>query len=201
MRDYTDQRDAESPDQLWLLQHAPVFTQGLAGKPEHVRDVGDIPLVESDRGGQVTYHGPGQLIGYVLLDLKRLQLGIRELVTRLEETLIAQLADYGIAAAARPDAPGVYVSGRKIASLGLRVRRGCSYHGISLNSDMDLLPFQQINPCGYPGLEMTQLSQLGGPTEIQQVSGDFLRHFCQRFPFNPQLQQGTPTTLNAGVKT
>ena len=180
MRDFTLSRDAQTPDELWLLEHPPVFTQGQAGKPEHVLLPGDIPVVQSDRGGQVTYHGPGQLVGYVLVDLHRRGYGIRSLVTRLEQSMIECLAAYGIAAAARPDAPGVYVDGRKIGSLGLRVRKGCTYHGLSLNVAMDLAPFQRINPCGLQGLAMTQTSELGGPADVAQVGRDLepilLRH-------------------------
>jgi len=172
MREFTLARDAATGDELWLLEHPPVFTQGQAGKPEHVLLPGDIPVVQSDRGGQVTYHGPGQLVGYVLLDLHRLGYGIRSLVTRLEQAMIECLALYGIVAAARPDAPGVYVDGRKIASLGLRVRKGCTYHGLALNVAMDLAPFQRINPCGFQGLAMTQVAALGGPADVAQVGRD-----------------------------
>lgn len=172
MREYTLARDAESADELWLLEHPPVFTQGQAGKSEHLLMPGDIPVVQSDRGGQVTYHGPGQLVAYVLLDLHRLGYGIRSLVTRIENSLIETLSTYGIAAEARADAPGVYVDGSKIASLGLRVRQGRSYHGLALNVNMDLEPFARINPCGYQGLRMTQIADLGGPAEIGRVSAD-----------------------------
>lgn len=172
MRAFTLARDAATPDEIWLLQHPPVFTQGQAGKAEHVLAPGAIPVVQSDRGGQVTYHGPGQLVGYVLVDLRRLGYGIRSLVTRIEDAIVATLAGYGIAAAARRDAPGVYVQQEKIASLGLRVRQGCSYHGLALNVAMDLEPFARINPCGYQGLKMTQIAALGGPTDVEQVSRD-----------------------------
>ncbi|MEJ2618877.1 MAG: lipoyl(octanoyl) transferase LipB [Candidatus Thiodiazotropha sp.] len=158
MQDYTSRRNADSPDQLWLLQHPPVFTLGQAGKREHILKPGDIPIVNSDRGGQVTYHGPGQLIAYLLLDLRRAKLGIRGLVSQLESAVINLLAKFDIQAEARKDAPGVYIENAKIASLGLRVRKGCSYHGLSLNIDMDLEPFTRINPCGYPGLQVTQLA-------------------------------------------
>ncbi len=157
MRQFTDQRDAESTDQLWTLEHFPVFTLGQAGKPEHILAPGDIPIIQSDRGGQVTYHGPGQLIIYLLIDLRRLNLHVRTLVTAIEHSLIATLAELDIDAHARSDAPGVYVSGRKIASLGLRIRRGCSYHGLALNVDMNLEPFNRINPCGYAGMIMTDV--------------------------------------------
>jgi lipoyl(octanoyl) transferase len=160
MRKFTDSRSVDDRDELWLVEHPPVFTQGQAGKPEHVLAAGDIPIVATDRGGQVTYHGPGQLVAYPLLDLKRLKLGVRELVSLLEDTVIQLLESYGITSAARPDAPGVYVEGRKIASLGLRVRRGCSFHGVAVNVNMDLEPFLRINPCGYNGLQMTQIGAL-----------------------------------------
>ena len=166
MRSYTDQRGPDSPDQLWLLQHPPVFTQGQAGKPEHLLAPGDVPVVQVDRGGQVTYHGPGQWVVYLLLDLRRRGLGVRALVDLIEEVLVALLADYGIEAAADPKAPGVYVAGRKIASLGLRVRRGCSYHGLALNVDMDLEPFSRINPCGHQGLEVTSMAELLAPGHV-----------------------------------
>jgi lipoyl(octanoyl) transferase len=183
MREFTLARDADTPDEIWLLEHPPVFTQGQAGKAEHLLMPGDIPVVQSDRGGQVTYHGPGQLVGYVLLDLHRLGYGIRSLVTRLEHAMVECLAGYGIGAAAQPDAPGVYVDGRKIASLGLRVRNGRTYHGLSLNVAMDLEPFARINPCGFAGLRMTQLSELGGPADVAQVARDLepllLRHLAR----------------------
>lgn len=160
MRRLTAERDEATPDEIWLLQHPQVFTQGQAGKPEHLLAPGDIPVVQVERGGQVTYHGPGQLVGYLMLDLRRLDLGVRELVTAMEQALVEVLAGYGIEAAPKADAPGVYVKGEKIASLGLRVRRGCSFHGLALNVDMDMTPFQRINPCGYAGLQMTQLKDL-----------------------------------------
>ena len=161
MSEFTNSRGQEAGDQLWVVEHEPVFTQGQAGKPEHIINLGgNIPLVQSDRGGQVTYHGPGQLVVYPLLDLRRLSLGVRELVSIIEKSVVALLSDYGIESAAKADAPGVYVEGRKIASLGLRVRRGCSFHGVAINYAMDLEPFQRINPCGYPGLEMVQVSDL-----------------------------------------
>jgi lipoyl(octanoyl) transferase len=160
MRALTAERDETTPDEIWLLQHPRVFTQGQAGKPEHLLAPGDIPVVQVERGGQVTYHGPGQLVGYLMLDLRRLDLGVRELVTVMEQALVEVLASYGVEAAPRADAPGVYVKGDKIASLGLRVRRGCSFHGLALNIDMDMTPFGRINPCGYAGLQMTQLKDL-----------------------------------------
>lgn len=160
MRLFTDTRDADTPDELWLLQHPRVFTQGQAGKAEHVLAPGDIPVIQVDRGGQVTYHGPGQWVVYLLIDLKRRGLGVRALVTLIEQCLVRLLGEYGIEAAADPEAPGVYVSGDKIASLGLRVRKGCSYHGLALNVDMDLEPFGRINPCGYSGLRVTSMARV-----------------------------------------
>jgi lipoyl(octanoyl) transferase len=160
MRQLTDSRDSNSPDELWLLQHPPVFTQGQAGKAEHVLAPGSIPVIQVDRGGQVTYHGPGQWVLYIMVDLRRQQLGVRDLVNLIERSVVQLLQEYGISAENKPDAPGVYVAGEKIASLGLRVRRGCSYHGLALNVDMDLEPFGRINPCGYAGLHVTSMARL-----------------------------------------
>lgn len=160
MRQLTRERDEQTSDEIWLLQHPRVFTQGQAGKAEHVLAAGDIPVVQVERGGQVTYHGPGQLVAYLMLDLRRLDLGVRELVTAMEQSLVDLLAGYGIEAAPKADAPGVYVAGDKIASLGLRVSRGCSFHGLALNVDMDMTPFMRINPCGYAGLKMVQMRDL-----------------------------------------
>lgn len=158
MHQFTDERDENTADQVWIVEHNPVFTQGQAGKEEHVLNAGDIPIVKSDRGGQVTYHGPGQMVVYFLLNLRRKGIGVRELVTHIESLVIQTLADLGIQSAARPDAPGVYVEDKKICSLGLRIRRGCSFHGLALNIDMDLSPFLRINPCGYAGMEMVQVA-------------------------------------------
>ena len=169
MKSYTGGRSPDSADELWLTEHDPVFTQGQAGKAEHVLAPGDIPVVQSDRGGQVTYHGPGQITGYLLFDIRRLGISVRALVRGIEEAVVATLARYGVEAAGRPDAPGVYVDGAKIASLGLRVRRGCSYHGLALNVDMDLEPFSRINPCGLLGTPVTQLADLAAPVEIGEV--------------------------------
>lgn len=162
MQAFTDARDADSADELWLLQHPRVFTQGIAGRAEHLLLPGDIPVVQVDRGGQVTYHGPGQWVLYLLVDLRRRGLGVRALVSLIEDSVVAVLADFGIEAAADPKRPGVYVGGAKIAALGLRIRRGCSYHGLSLNVDMDLEPFSRINPCGYEGLAVTSMRELLG---------------------------------------
>jgi lipoyl(octanoyl) transferase len=175
MQAFTAQRDDATADELWLLQHPPVFTQGVAGKAEHLLQPGDIPVLPVDRGGQVTYHGPGQWVVYLLLDLKRRRMGVRALVDLIERTLVTTLAGYGIEAAADPAAPGVYVAGAKIASLGLRVRRGCSYHGLALNVAMDLEPFRRINPCGYPGLAVTSLEeQLGAACPGLEEVGECL---------------------------
>ena len=194
MQQFTNTRDADSDDEIWLLQHPPVFTQGQAGKAEHLLFPGDIPVVQVDRGGQVTYHGPGQLVGYLLLDVSRLGIGVRELVSRIERSLIDLLAEYGVEATAKPDAPGVYVNGAKIASLGLRIRNGRSFHGLALNVDMDLEPFRRINPCGYAGLPMTQMRDLVGPIDICQVA-DRLREQLVR-----QLGYAQQKTLAGGIE-
>lgn len=170
MQDFTNARSPETADELWLLQHLPVYTLGKNGKAEHVLNPGNIPVINSDRGGQVTYHGPGQIVVYTLLDLNRLKIGVRQLVNALEQSVIDLLADYGVQSTARRDAPGVYVNDAKIAALGLRVRKGCSFHGLALNVDMDLEPFSRINPCGYEGLEVTQLKNLVADIKIEDVS-------------------------------
>ena len=173
MQTFTDARQAQTPDEIWLLEHPPVFTLGMNSSPEHVLQAGSIPVIQTDRGGQVTYHGPGQLVAYVLMDIKRAGLGVRALVSALESSVVALANAYGIQAAARRDAPGVYVADRKLASLGIRVRRGCSYHGLAMNVDMDLSPFADIDPCGYPGLEVTSLSELGIDLSVA-AAGDAL---------------------------
>lgn len=196
MQRFTNGRGPETGDEFWLLEHAPVFTQGQAGKAEHLLFPGDIPVVQVDRGGQVTYHGPGQLVAYLLLDVRRLGIGVRELVSRMERSLIELLAGYGVEAYAKPDAPGVYVGGMKIASLGLRIRNGCSFHGLALNVDMDLAPFQRINPCGYAGLAMTQLKdQARGPVEFAEVSGRL------RAQLAAQLGYAETKTLMGGIES
>ncbi|MCE0800075.1 lipoyl(octanoyl) transferase LipB [Buttiauxella sp. A2-C1_F] len=179
MHDFTDTRDETTADEIWLVEHERVFTQGQAGKAEHVLVPGDIPVIQSDRGGQVTYHGPGQQVMYVLLNLKRRKLGVRELVTILEQTVVNTLAEFQIDAYPRADAPGVYVDGRKICSLGLRIRKGCSFHGLALNIDMDLSPFLRINPCGYAGLEMTQVSSLRAGTSLEDVQPLLINKFIE----------------------
>jgi lipoyl(octanoyl) transferase len=184
MQQFTDQRDATTPDELWLVEHPPVFTLGMNGKPDHLLDPGDIPVIKIDRGGQVTYHGPGQLVAYLLLDLKRRKLGVRALVEKIEQAIIDLLADYNIEARGRRDAPGVYVGDKKIAALGLRVRRGCSYHGLALNVNMDLEPFTRINPCGYAGMEVTQLAELGGPDSIDMVAPALRAGLARQLGYN-----------------
>jgi lipoyl(octanoyl) transferase len=172
MQAITEARGADQPDELWFLEHPPVFTLGLNGRREHLLAPGEIPVVQVDRGGQVTYHGPGQLVVYPLLDLGRRGLGVRQLVCALERAIIRCVAGYGIDAAGDRDAPGVYVDGRKLASIGLRIRRNCCYHGVALNVDMDLEPFQRINPCGFRGLEVTQLADLGESRSMERVAAD-----------------------------
>ena len=169
MKTYTRDRDAQTTDQIWITEHAPVFTQGLNGRAEHVHDAGDIPLLQIDRGGQVTYHGPGQLVLYCMLDLNRLGIGVKGLVSLLEESVIGWLQRHGVVAHRRAGAPGVYVGDAKIAALGLRIRKGCCYHGLSFNVDMDLEPFGRIDPCGFSGLAVTQLSELGVDLDVEQV--------------------------------
>lgn len=169
MQHITDHRDEDTLDELWLVEHPPVFTQGQAGKEEHLLTTGDIPVVKVDRGGQVTYHGPGQQVIYFLIDLKRRKLGVRQLVTLIENGIVNALGKFDINAYAKADAPGVYVDERKVASLGLRVRKGCSFHGLALNVNMDLEPFLRINPCGYAGMEMIQTADINGPASVEQA--------------------------------
>ncbi len=185
MRQFTDARDAETVDELWLVEHDPVFTQGLAGRPEHVLQHSDIPLVQSDRGGQGTYHGPGQIVIYPLLDLERRRLGVRCLVDRLEQCVIDLLADLGVAAARRESMPGVYVDNAKIASIGLKVRRGCSYHGLAFNIDVDLAPFALINPCGYAGLAMTRLVDHVPKAGFAAAASALVTAFCSNLRYAP----------------
>ena len=169
MQAFTDNRDASTQDEIWLVEHRPVFTQGQAGKAEHILMPGDIPVVQVDRGGQVTYHGPGQQVIYLLLNIKRRKLGVRHLVTAMEEAVVNLLAKFDIEAYPKPDAPGVYVDGKKVCSLGLRIRNGCSFHGLALNVNMDLSPFQRINPCGYSGMEMIDTASLHGPDSLKEA--------------------------------
>ncbi|BCO19336.1 lipoyl(octanoyl) transferase LipB [Alteromonas sp. McT4-15] len=167
MQRFTDERTADTEDEIWLVEHDAVFTQGQAGKAEHILMPGDIPVVQVDRGGQVTYHGPGQQVIYLMLNIKRRKLGVRHLVTAMEEAVVGLLAKYGVKAYPKPDAPGVYVDEKKVCSLGLRIRNGCSFHGLALNVNMDLSPFQRINPCGYAGMEMIDTARLNGPTSLE----------------------------------
>ena len=185
MQQFTDTRDEHAADELWLLEHEPVYTLGMNADPAHVLIAGDIPVLRIDRGGQVTYHGPGQLIVYPLIDLRRARLGVRDLITALERTVIELAARHGIQAECRARAPGVYVAGAKLASVGLRVRRGGSYHGLALNVNMDLAPFAGINPCGYAGLAMTQLANLGGAREVLPVAQEFAALFIDRLAQRP----------------
>jgi lipoyl(octanoyl) transferase len=170
MQHYTLTRDASSDDEIWIVEHPAVFTQGLNGKSEHLLRVSDIPLVNTDRGGQITYHGPGQLVVYLLIDIKRRQLGVRQLVTILERAMIETLTQYGLQAAAKAEAPGVYIADKKIGSVGLRIKKGCSYHGLSLNNSLDLAPFSYINPCGYQGLEVTRLVDQGVRVKTHELA-------------------------------
>ncbi len=183
MQDFTNTRDKDTPDELWFLQHPPVYTLGKNGKPEHVLNAAEIPVINSDRGGQVTYHGPGQIVVYTLLDLTRMKIGVRALVTNLEQTIVELLGDYGVNANARAEAPGVYVNDAKIAALGLRVRKGRSFHGLALNVDMDLEPFRRINPCGYEGLEVTQLKNLVSDIEVASVTDNLQQRLINKFSY------------------
>lgn len=185
MQDFTAQRGASTPDELWLVEHPPVYTLGQAGKAEHLLHVTDIPLVKIDRGGQITYHGPGQVVGYLLLDLHRRGLKVREMVNQLEQALIDCIADYGLDARRKDGAPGVYIDDAKVAALGLRVKNGCSYHGLSLNVDMDLTPFTWINPCGYSGLQTIQLKDFGVTEGPEEVATRLLGHLQRHFPDVP----------------
>lgn len=189
MQDFTNQRSASTVDELWLLQHPAVFTLGRAGKKEHLLAPGDIPVVQSDRGGQVTYHGPGQLVGYLLIDLRRLQINIRQLVSGIEMSIIQLLATYGVDAQCRKAAPGVYVADKKVAALGLRIRRGCSFHGFSLNVAMDVEPFGRINPCGYPGLKVIQLRELGVDDDLGQISEQLVLKIQRQFGYDVISQE------------
>ncbi len=189
MQAFTDRRGPQTLDELWVLEHDPVFTLGQAGKWEHVLMPGEIPVVPVDRGGQVTYHGPGQIVVYPLFDLRRLKVGVRELVERIEQAVIDTLGEWNIVAGRRDGAPGVYVGAAKIAALGLRVRRGCSFHGLAFNVDMDLAPFQRINPCGYQGLAVTQVLDLGGPGSLAQVENVLIDELARQFGLTPRAAE------------
>ena len=197
MQDFTDSRDETTGDELWLVQHPPVFTQGQAGKAEHLLAPGDIPVVQVDRGGQVTYHGPGQIVAYPLVDLKRLGLGVREFVHRIEESIIRVLARYGVAGKRIEGAPGIYVDGDKIASLGLRVRRGRTFHGLAFNIDMDLEPFGRINPCGYQGLRVIRLADLA-ELEFAEVEDHLVREFVQQLGYSEVIDEGSGPNGRSG---
>ena len=193
MQRFVDARGPDTPDEIWFLEHPPVFTLGMNARAEHLLATGDIPVVQIDRGGQVTYHGPGQLVVYPLLDLDRAGLGVRALVAGIERAIVAAVAAWGIEAFGRRDAPGVYVGPRKLASVGLRIRRSCSYHGLALNVAMDLEPFRRINPCGYAGLEMTQLSELGGPSDVGAVADVLAPLLLAELGFAAPAQSATST--------
>jgi lipoyl(octanoyl) transferase len=201
MQDFTNTRDDSTPDEIWFCEHESVFTLGLNTAPEHLLAPGDIPVIQIDRGGQVTYHGPGQLMIYPLLDLRRAGLGVRDLVTALEQSVVDLAAEYGIEAASRCDAPGVYVDGVKLASVGLRIRRGSSFHGMALNVDVDLEPFSRINPCGFEGLELTDLGRLGADSNLPTVRDKLLPYFLRHLDFDQALSSaslsGVPTSLQS----
>ena len=197
MESYTDQRDEAADDELWLVEHDPVFTLCQAGKPEHVLAAGDIPVLRTNRGGQVTYHGPGQLVAYPLIDIRRLHLGVREFVCRIEQALIDTLAQWRITAVRRDGAPGVYVDGAKIGALGLRVRRGCTFHGLAFNVAMDLEPFSRINPCGYQGLQVTSVLKSGGPATLAEVKPVLVAQLSANLGLRPEYSPDAPRSLSA----
>jgi lipoyl(octanoyl) transferase len=183
MQRFTDERNAATPDEIWFLEHPPVFTLGMNASVAHVLAPGDIPVVQIDRGGQVTYHGPGQLVVYPLVDLRRARLGVRDVVTALEKSVIQMAAEFGITAEARREAPGIYVGDKKLGSVGIRIRRHCSYHGLAVNVNLNLEPFQRINPCGYQGLQMTQLGELGGPSSVERAADALEPHLLHALGF------------------
>ena len=192
MQRLTDARDENTNDELWLVEHDPVFTLGQAGKPEHVLAAGDIPVVHVDRGGQVTYHGPGQIVAYPLFDLKRLKVGVREYVCRIEQSMIDTMAEWNIHAERKDGAPGVYVAGAKVGALGIRVRRGCTFHGLAFNIAMDLEPWHRINPCGYQGLQVTTLADLGGPSGMEAVKPVLLANMAKQFGLDLIVESTLP---------
>jgi len=199
MQAFTDERGAETPDELWMVEHDPVFTLGQAGRWEHVLVPGEIPVVPVDRGGQVTYHGPGQIVAYPMLDLRRLGIGVREFVNRIEQAVIDTLGTWNIVALRRDGAPGVYVGDAKIAALGLRVRRGCTFHGLAFNVAMDLEPFNRINPCGYQGLAVTQVIDLGGPGSLAAVEAVLIGELARQFGLEPVSAAESPRTHHGGA--
>jgi lipoyl(octanoyl) transferase len=198
MQAFTDARMPETPDELWIVEHTPVFTLGQAGKWEHVLMPGEIPVIPVDRGGQVTYHGPGQIVAYPLLDLRRVGIGVREYVRRIEQAVIDTLAEWNIPAARKEGAPGVYVNGAKIAALGIRVRRGCTFHGLAFNVDMDLEPFRRINPCGFAGLTVTQVLDFGGPSRLADVETVLVAELARQFGLG--IRPAPPLTFDAGTQ-
>src|SRR5512140_1084876 len=207
MKRFTAERTSGTRDEIWLVQHPPTYTQGLAGKPEHLLNPASIPVVKIDRGGQITYHGPGQIVAYLMLDMRRWKIGVRELVRLMEQAVIGLLADYGVAAEGREDAPGVYVNGAKIASLGLKIKNGCCYHGLAFNVDMDLTPFSNINPCGYAGLRVTQACELGITAPLNELQAELaqnLIHGLQRHLASvgtgPAREQSSDGTTSQSTK-
>jgi lipoyl(octanoyl) transferase len=197
MQRFTDARDENTADEIWLVEHDPVFTLGQAGKPEHVLAAGDIPVIHVDRGGQVTYHGPGQIVAYPLFDLKRMKAGVRQYVCRIEQSMIDTMAEWNIHAERKEGAPGVYVAGAKVGALGIRVRRGCTFHGLAFNINMDLEPWHRINPCGYQGLQVTTLADLGGPSGVDAVKPVLLAHLAQQFGLELRRDDGLPDLSRA----
>ena len=198
MKDFVAQRLPGEREQLWICEHPPVFTLGLAGKPEHVLMPGDIPVIHVDRGGQITYHGPGQIVAYPLLDLKRLKIGVRDYVCRIEQAIIDTLGEWNIEGARKDGAPGVYVNGAKIAALGIRVRRGCTFHGLAFNiAGESVAPFQRINPCGYQGLQVTSMGDLGGPSGMEAVKPVLLAQLARQFGLALQAEPGLPDLSQA----
>lgn len=200
MQGFTDARDGDTTDELWFVEHDPVFTLGQAGKDEHVLMPGDIPVIRVDRGGQVTYHGPGQIVLYPLLDLKRLGIGVRDYVCKIEQAIIDTLGEWNIGAARKDGAPGVYVNGAKVAALGIRVRRGCTFHGLAFNIAMDLEPFSRINPCGYAGLEVVSMSDLGGPGGMEAVKPVLLAELAKQFGLAPVMDAAPDLTTLAAQR-
>ena len=192
MQRFTDMRDENTADEIWLVEHDPVFTLGQAGKPEHVLAAGDIPVIHVDRGGQVTYHGPGQIVAYPLFDLKRMKTGVRQYVCRIEQSMIDTMAEWNIHAERKQGAPGVYVAGAKVGALGIRVRRGCTFHGLAFNIAMDLEPWHRINPCGYQGLQVTTLADLGGPSGMEAVKPVLLAKMAEQFGLDLQVATELP---------
>ncbi|MBD3654129.1 lipoyl(octanoyl) transferase LipB [Kangiella sp.] len=201
MQQFTDNRDDSTTDEIWLVEHDPVFTQGQAGKAEHLLFPGEIPVVQVDRGGQVTYHGPGQQVAYFMIDLRRKNMGPRDLVSGIENAIVDMLALYGIEAYPRSDAPGVYTDDQKICSLGLRIRKGKSFHGLALNVNMDLEPFSRINPCGYQGMQMTQIVEKGGPDNLERVKPDLIDQLCDKLGYTKRLEMtGLPEPISESIE-